>query len=41
VQHKYQAVEIELNKRFSHGWQLLAQLADREGRGQLRGSLPE
>ncbi len=24
VSHKYQAVEIELNKRFSHGWQLLA-----------------
>jgi len=24
VSHKYQAVEIEMNKRFSHGWQLLA-----------------
>jgi len=23
VSHKYQAVELELNKRFSHGWQLL------------------
>jgi hypothetical protein len=24
VQHKYQAVEVEMNKRFSDGWQLLA-----------------
>jgi Carboxypeptidase regulatory-like domain/TonB dependent receptor-like, beta-barrel len=37
VQHKYQAVEIELNKRFSHGWQLLANWRIAKVEGNFEG----
>jgi hypothetical protein len=37
VQHKYQAVELELNKRFSHGWQLLANWRIAKVEGNFEG----
>ena len=37
VQHKYKAVEIELNKRFSHGWQLLANWRIAKVEGNFEG----
>ena len=37
VSHKYQAVEIELNKRFSHGWQLLANWRIAKVEGNFEG----
>lgn len=37
VVHKYQAVEIELNKRFSHGWQLLANWRIAKVEGNFEG----
>jgi hypothetical protein len=37
VQHKYQAVEIELNKRFSRGWQLLANYRIAKVEGNFEG----
>jgi len=37
VTHKYQAVEIELNKRFSHGWQLLANWRIAKVEGNFEG----
>lgn len=37
VSHKYQAVEIELNKRFSHGWQILANWRIAKVEGNFEG----
>ncbi len=37
VQHKYHAIEIELNKRFSHGWQLLANWRIAKVEGNFEG----
>jgi outer membrane receptor for ferrienterochelin and colicin len=37
VSHKYQAVEIELNKRFSHGWQLLTNWRIAKVEGNFEG----
>ena len=37
VSHKYEAVEIELNKRFSHGWQLLANWRIAKVEGNFEG----
>jgi len=37
VTHKYWAVELELNKRFSHGWQLLANWRIAKVEGNFEG----
>jgi carboxypeptidase family protein/TonB-dependent receptor-like protein len=37
VQHKYQALELELNKRFSHGWQLLTNWRIAKVEGNFEG----